>query len=54
MVFMNYFYCERFCWVNFDLFSCTDEMIYLVLYFFVVYFGYFVVFSAFGNAVSVS
>ena len=34
MVFLNYYDFECFCWVNFDLFSCIDEMIYLVLYFF--------------------
>ena len=28
-----------------DLFSCSDEMIYLVLYFFEVYFDYLVVFA---------
>ena len=44
VVFLNYLYYECFCWVKFDLFSCIGEMIYLVLYIFVVYFGYLVVF----------
>ena len=44
MSFLNYFYYERFCLVNFDLFSCVDEMIYLVVYIFVVFSGYLVVF----------
>ena len=44
VVILNYYYYECFCWVNFDLFSITDEMIYLVLYIFVVYFDCLVVF----------
>ena len=44
VVFLNYFYYECFCWVNFDLSLCIDEMICYVLYVFVVYFGYLVVF----------
>ena len=44
VVFLNYYYYECFHWVNFDLFSCIDKMIYLVLYIFVVCFNYLVVF----------
>ena len=43
-----------FCWVYFDFFSCTDEMIYLVLY--ILWFILIVLLflSALDNAVSVS
>ena len=44
VVFQSYFYREYFYLVNFGLFSCIDKMIYLVLYTFVVYFGYLAVF----------
>ena len=30
VVFLNYYYYECFCWVNFHLPSCIDEMIFLV------------------------
>ena len=55
MVFLNYYDFECFCWVNFDLFSCIDEMIYLVLYFFLWFILIVLLFlSAFGNAECVS
>ena len=38
-VFQNYFYSECFYLVNFDLFSCINKMICLVLCTFVVYSG---------------
>ena len=44
LVFQNYYYCECSYLVNFDLFSCTDKMICLVLCIFVVYSGCLVVF----------
>ena len=43
-VFLNYFYCESFCLVNSELFSCTDKRIYLVLYVSVVCSDFLVVF----------
>ena len=43
VVFQSYYYCECFCLVYFDLFSCIDKMIYLVFFTFVVYFGCLVV-----------
>ena len=52
VVFMNYYYYEvNFYWENFDLFSCTDEKIYLYLYIFVVYFGYLVFLATISNAI---
>ena len=42
VVFLNYYYCECFCLVNFGLISCIGKMIYLVLYGFVVFSDYLV------------
>ena len=44
VVFLNCCCCIHFCSVDFDLFSCTDRMIYLVLYIFEVCFDCPVVF----------
>ena len=44
VVFLNYYYYIYFCLVDFDLFSCIDRMIYLVLCAFEVYSDYLVVF----------
>ena len=44
VVFQSYYFCEYFYLVYFDLFSCIDKMICLVLYTFVVYFDCLVVF----------
>ena len=44
VVFQNCYYCESSYLVNFDLFLCTDKIIYLVPCTFVVYFGCLVVF----------
>ena len=44
VVFLNCCYCIHFCLVDFDLSSCIDRMIYLVLYIFEVCFGYLVAF----------
>ena len=54
VVYQSCFYYVYFCLVNFDPFSCIDRTIYLVLCTFAVYFGYLVLLSTFGNAVSVS
>ena len=40
VVFLNCCYCIHFCLVDFDLSSCIDKMIYLVLYIFEVCFAY--------------
>ena len=61
VVFRNYYYCECFYWVNFDLSLCAGEMICLVLCTFVVYFDFHAVFfciqqcyvSIFGNSYTI-
>ena len=54
MVFLKYYFYECFCWVNFDLSACIDEMICWVLYIFVLILVILLFLSAFSNAVSVS
>ena len=44
VVFQSCYYCVYFCLVYFDLFSCTERMIYLDLCVFVVYFDCLAVF----------
>ena len=49
MVFLSCYYFECSCLVDFDLFSCIGEKIYLVLCAFEVCFGYPVVFVCIGT-----
>ena len=45
VVFQSCYYCVYFCLVDFDLFSCTDRMIYLVLCIFMACFDCLAVFG---------
>ena len=55
VVFLNCCCCTQFCSVDFDLFSCFDRMIYLVLFLFLRFILIVLLFlSTFRNTMSVS
>ena len=54
VVFLNYYYYINFCLVDFDLFSCIDRMIYLVLLLLRFILIVLLFLSTFGDTVSVS